>query len=228
MPATLSARDLVALAQRVGFTLTETGDPNAARIYVYTDPTDNVVYIGKADSLTRHSNEATWVNGGPVHTSDELVSGFVYMVQRNNATPRYYQVKPADNGDPDSVGFDAAQVTTLMEQNGWKARPGNYIEDPAAVGAGWRTADLESLLIRICVRVGVPIANASSTGLWAEGVYGKAPDLLAALLSDDIAACLQGPGPTDIAPARGAQQAALDATEDAVNATALDEPEQPR
>lgn len=204
MPATISASDLVALVNRVGFQLTETTDDETARIYVWSDCDDSVLYIGKADGQTparRHRDEAAWTSEDP-HDQNRLMSGIVYLVARNRASVRYYNVEVDQEG---AVAYAPQRAEALFERNGWAHDAPYATEVAAAARQGWSVRQIEHLLIRVCVRLGVAVGNASGTGLW-EDACGTPTDVLAALLSDDIAACTQGPGQTDIAP-RSSHQA---------------------
>ncbi len=198
MPATVSAQDLIALVNRAGFCLTEAADKSSARIYIWSDADNSVLYIGKADGQSpaaRHAHESRWAPEDP-HNQNSLLSGIVYLIARNDAHVQYYNITVNYDG---TVVSDLEQMSELLTRNDW-ALDANYGRSLiSAARKGWSVPDVENLLIRLCVRLGVPIANASGAGLW-ESSCGTPTDLIAALLSDDIVACKQGPGPTAITP----------------------------
>lgn len=196
MPATVTAADLVALANRAGFAIAETTDRNSARIYIWSASDGAVLYVGKADGLVpnkRHRDEEAWVSKDP-HAQDFLMGGFVYLIRRNNGAVSYYNVTMVDD---EYAAFDSTRVAEMFARNGWDAHSPLGTSIATAAKAGWSIHQLESLLIRLCVRLGVPIGNAHGTSMWE---HASPMDALAGLLSDDIAACHQGVGSTDIRP----------------------------
>lgn len=207
--AHLHVDDLIALANRVGFNITRTDDKALCRVYVWATDDGHVLYIGIVNGQTssrvgRLLHEMNGVDDNP--NERETVDGaFDYFMYRHNAIPHLFQVELSTNGDGDVerdgkggpfVAYDPDRTAGLYRRN-WlpDAISNRVIRD--AQESGWKIPDIEMLLIRICMRLGVPLANDSGTTLWGDSPrLNTAADVLAALLSDDIAACSQHPNAT--------------------------------
>lgn len=117
-------------------------------------PAKDVVYIGKAERAARVRDEAGWRD--TLDPYDVSTSGFIRLVRRNHATNHRIAVGPRpDRND----GFDPA--TALAVADGWEeTRVIIALRDRLTQGPEWSIADIEYVLIRIAVRLGVPIGNA--------------------------------------------------------------------
>lgn len=185
MTATLALPALLALATSAGFHLRLAEPDEQAPLYVWCtvrsdDSPGDVVYIGKARSKSRLGNEAGWATLDP--HGDEILSGFVNLIRRNRAKGFPVAVEPF-NGRED--GFDPRPATAAMA-TWWGAYP-QRLRERIASGQPWSIPDIETFLIRLTVRCGVPTGNASCAGLW-ESWIGEPRDTLAVIATDAIKA----------------------------------------
>ncbi len=164
MIATLSIDTLVAAAARVGVKIDLTDDAN--NLYVWHTPEREVVYIGKSASGRRTRDETKWRDWDP---RDEIVSGIVTLLRANKAALQPLRYDPSE--------FDQSAWLILAET--WSGPVvdtlRSYLTDHAPT-----PEDVEVLLIRICVRYGVPIGNSQFASQW-ETPIGSPMDTLAAI-----------------------------------------------
>ena len=154
----------------MGVELREVG--NGGNLYVWHTPAPEreVVYVGKAASDKRVREETAWRNGGdPTH---RILSGIVTLLRVNHAEPQALRY------DPDT--FDAAMWRRIRDKDEWSGSLIGRLDDALPAGAMLSAEDVEKLLVRICVRYGVPIGNAQFASQW-EAPIGSATDTLAAL-----------------------------------------------
>lgn len=177
--ATITATELIELANSVGFSLALTADNPGARLYLWTTPEDEVLYIGKADRarpLLRTKEEEGWARRHP--HGEEFLSGFIHLAHRNHARRHLVQIQPR-NGRSD--GFDPRPALTGIED--WSGPAATNLQARLLGPQEWSVADVETVLIRIAVRCGVPIGNSAGASQW-ESPIGDPRDSLAALAAD--------------------------------------------
>lgn len=177
---------LLNLARSVGFRLSRDQSGSRAQLYVWctTKPDgepDDVVYIGKSESAARVSNETRWSVLDP-HSAEEVYGGFANIIRRNRAVSIPIAVDPVPGrGD----GFDP---TTLLETiNGLEGAYYERLRERALSEDEWTIPDIETVLIRLAVRCGVPIANSAGTGLWINWI-GDLRDAMAVVATDAVRA----------------------------------------
>lgn len=147
MPATTTMDELINIAAHVGVYLSVS--PVPSHLYaIVSQPGEHVLYIGKGEDagLRRARNEASWRAMDP---QQEAVSGLVCLMRRNNAHHVHLRLE----------GFDAAKAIATGDQY-WE-RPLPEIEDP---DFEMSVRFVEEFLIRVAVRLGVPIANSQFAG----------------------------------------------------------------
>lgn len=157
---------LVNAAARVGVVVTPTEVSD--NLYVWHTPEREVVYIGKSASSSRTRNETKWRGWNP---RERIYSGIVSLLSVNNALLqpiRYEENK-----------FDAARCLSQIEADRWSGSAVDTLR--AYLAEQSPTAqDVEKLLIRICVRYGVPIGNSQFASQW-ETPIGSPMDTMAAI-----------------------------------------------
>ena len=186
MTANLPLCCLIKLAQSVGFRLSQVQSGGRAQLYVWCTTKSNgapgdVVYIGKSESTDRVSNETRWSALDP-HSAEEVYGGFANITRRNRAVSIPIAVEPVP-GRKD--GFDPA---TLLETiNGLEGAYYDRLRERARSEDEWTIPDIETVLIRLAVRCGVPIANSAGTGLWINWI-GDLRDAMAVVATDAVRA----------------------------------------
>lgn len=155
---------LLRAAARVGVIVTPTED--SSNLYVWHTPEREVLYVGKSASNQRTRDETKWRGWNP---RDDIYSGIVPLLGVNNALLQPLRYEPAS--------FDASICLTFAEPwEGWQIdRLRSYLVDESPT-----PQDVERLLIRICVRSGVPIGNSQFASQW-ENPIGSPMDTMAAM-----------------------------------------------
>ena len=142
----------------------------------------DVVYIGKSESGSRVANEATWSTQDP-HSATKVYGGFTSIVRRNRAVPVPITVEPVP-GRRD--GFDP--TTLLSAIDGLEGDYYDRLRERVESGPEWSILEIETILIRLAVRCGAPIANSASTGQWSKPWHRDVRDAMAVVATDAVRA----------------------------------------
>lgn len=164
MVATLSVDALVVAAARVGVTLNPT--VSGGNLYVWHTPEGEVVYIGKSASNKRTSDEIRWSNKDP---REGIYSGIMTLLRANKAQLQPLMFLPEE--------FDSSAWRRLADT--WEGPIIASLREDLADRA-LTVEEVEVLLVRICVRYGIPIGNSQFASQW-ENPIGTSTDTLAAM-----------------------------------------------
>lgn len=163
---TIKFEQLALAATRVGVTVTPAED--SSNLYVWHTPEQEIVYIGKSASGKRTRDEIKWREEDP---RDEIRSGIITLLRANHALlqPLGYE----------KDSFDPSACRARIAADGWS---GPAIEKVCALLADRSPTaeEVEQLLIRICVRYGVPLGNSQFASQW-ETPIGSPIDTMAAI-----------------------------------------------
>lgn len=160
MPATITIPESIEYASHVGIALAVVDEPDDLYAMV-CQPVEDVVYFGKDESATRRrtANEKKWAERDPENFE---LSGIVALQRRNNTRHVHLRVD----------SFDAAKA--IESGKLWD------VEIPELADPDFElTVPLvEMFLIRVAVRMGVPIGNSAGASQWEDPI-GSVADRLA-------------------------------------------------
>lgn len=161
MPAATTVEELIRYADHIGCRVETSDTPSDLYALVTPPPDGHVLYLGKDESALgrRAANEARWAELDPEKWE---LSGIITLIRRNNGKHVHLALK----------GFDVQKA--LESGKDW----GGDIPALTADDFVWTVQETEKLLIRIAVRLGVPIGNSQFASQW-EYPIGKMHDRLA-------------------------------------------------
>lgn len=162
--ATVTATDLLNAARAAGIVIDDgEGHDTSPHLYIWTTTEDEVLYIGKAASTARTRDEERWTKDFDSHM---ISVGFLSLINRHQGIKKTFAFKTVDG--------------RVLEQalDGWHGASVDNLR--AALHREWEPREIESVLIRMAVLAGVPIANSSSAGQW-ESYNGRIENTLAAV-----------------------------------------------
>ena len=171
MAHVLPYNDLLKIAAGVGIVLDEVAD-GPANLYVIVDDQGLDLYVGKAHSERRHTNEDRWAD---LDHTKEILSGFVALWRENNASRRLLNYHPA--------AFDPERVRTVIAEQKWSGGSVDKLLARLDRGKVPTVEEVEQILIRIHIRAGRLIGNAKDASQW-ESPIGTFYDTMAALAVD--------------------------------------------
>lgn len=147
MPATITVPELARYARHVGITIEASQNPRD--LYALADPGGHVLYIGKDESATRTRarNESAW---GELDLEKLEVSAIAALIRRNQASHTHLHF----------AGFDAGKAIEAGRE--WD------VDSPELADPNFTLSvpDVEKTLIRIVVRLGVPVGNSQFASQW--------------------------------------------------------------
>ncbi|WP_114906828.1 hypothetical protein [Ornithinimicrobium murale] len=172
MPATITVPEMIEYSSNAGVTISVSEEANDLYAMV-SQPGEHIVYLGKDESASRRraANEKKWAELDPEIFE---LSGIIALQRRNNTRHAHLSLD----------GFDAAKAIEAGKL--WNVDIPE-LADPDFV---LTTVLVEQFLVRIAVRLGVPIGNSQFASQW-ESPIGSLPDRLA------IWAVTADPFPTD-------------------------------
>lgn len=192
MAALMNVDDLTEIAKTVGIELEVVESIDEANLYALADQDNNCIYVGKAASRRRHSDEDRW--RAPDFWRHNY-SGFVALATANDAVRRAYRYRP------DSFAW--AEILKTAEN--WTGSLVDVVTARARADVPPSTEEVEQILVRIHVRTGCVVGNSQFASQWEKpiGSFTDAVAILAvynAFEDGILPAPVSPPGPENAVP----------------------------
>lgn len=174
MAKTMTLTELLAIAAGAGVKL-ERADESQENLYVYADPKDQVLYIGRSKNRTRGRNEERIKDEG---YANRIGVGFSALIAENRGVRHRFRYEPET--------FDDQPLRRQIKSEDWKGVPVEELLEYIDVEPrGFTIADVEHMLVRIAVCTGRLIGNSQYASQWEKTV--NRPPNVAAVIAADIA-----------------------------------------
>ena len=177
---------LIDALRKAGIVLEEVED-DSGELYIWTRRNRDVVYIGKANSAKRFSEERKWVEELRNLDITTNVSAFPIIIQRHNAKQRRFKIN--------SVSYD--DFVKRLRGQGWKwgDKPLSMSKYPVTE---WKKSSdfIEKVLVRTVLHFGFFAANSQYGGIWDSQIDTPA-DPLAHFIAIDYGAYVETPSDSD-------------------------------
>lgn len=171
MAKLMKCDQLLESAARAGIRLVDAAI-RESNLYVFTDPEEHTIYIGKAASQARHRDEARWAT---LDYESQIVAGFTALINENEARSRPLRYDPA------SFDFDLLRTHIAVEN--WTGGAVDIVTARLDAKQPPTVEEVEQILIRIHVRTGRLIGNSQFASQW-ENPIGSFADTVAVLAAD--------------------------------------------
>lgn len=174
MAKTMSLTELLAIAAGAGVKL-EKADESRENLYIYTDPQEQVLYIGRSTNHRRGRNEERIKDEG---YETRIGVGFSALITENQGQRHRFRYEPET--------FDAQPLRQQIKREVWEGDAvENLLRYVEVEPRGLTIADVEHMLVRIAVCTGRLIGNSQYASQWETTV--NRPPNVAAVIAADIA-----------------------------------------